>query len=132
MLRSIDKFDKVGAQGVRALLTGGRRDESGAEIEGVGLTDAAAAPVLAFLSSRGADNAATLANLAAGRYAVVVSRLAALGEAGDDHQRELAEELAARGLAMHRAPEEITVDDLLATIATTIRRVPDVPPFELS
>jgi hypothetical protein len=55
-----------------------------------------------------------LANLAAGRFAVVSSRLGALGEAGDDHQQELAEELAARGLAMHRAPDEITVDDLLA------------------
>jgi hypothetical protein len=33
---------------------------------------------------------------------------------------------------MYRAPEEITVDDLLATTATTIRRVPDVPPFVLS
>jgi hypothetical protein len=63
---------------------------------------------------------------------VVTSRLAALGEAGDDHQRELAEELVARGLALYRAPGEITVDDLLATTATSIHRVPDVPPFVLS
>lgn len=78
-----------------------------------------------------AGTGSALANLAAGRFAVVVSRLAALGEAGDDHQRELAEELVARGLAAHSVPEEITVDDLLATLKTTVRRVSDVPPFDL-
>jgi UDP-N-acetylglucosamine--N-acetylmuramyl-(pentapeptide) pyrophosphoryl-undecaprenol N-acetylglucosamine transferase len=79
-----------------------------------------------------AGTGSALANLAAGRFAVVVSRLAALGEAGDDHQQELAAELVARGLALYRDPEQITVDDLVATLSTTIRRVPDVPPFELS
>jgi UDP-N-acetylglucosamine transferase subunit ALG13 len=78
-----------------------------------------------------AGTGSALANLAAGRFAVVVSRRAALGEAGDDHQRELAEELVSRGLAAYREPEDITVDDLLATLGTTIRRVTDVPPFEL-
>ena len=78
-----------------------------------------------------AGTGSALANLAAGRFAVVVNRLAALDEAGDDHQRELAEELAARGLAAFRAPEQITVDDLLATLKTTIRRVDAVPPFGL-
>jgi UDP-N-acetylglucosamine transferase subunit ALG13 len=79
-----------------------------------------------------AGTGSALANLDAGRFAVVVSRLAALGEAGDDHQQELADELVARGLAMHRDPEQITVDDLTATLATEIRQVPDVPPFVLS
>lgn len=78
-----------------------------------------------------AGTGSALANLAAGRFAVVVNRLARLGEAGDDHQRELADELVARGLAAFRAPEEITVDDLLATLKTTIRRVDAVPPFAL-
>ena len=84
--------------------------------------DLAAALAAADIVVSHAGTGSALANLAAGRFAVVVSRLAALGEAGDDHQRELAEELAARGLAAHRAPEEITVDDLLATRSTPIRR----------
>ena len=42
VLRQIDKFDKVGRDGVLALLTTGRRDDSGAQIEGVGLTEAQA------------------------------------------------------------------------------------------
>jgi UDP-N-acetylglucosamine transferase subunit ALG13 len=94
--------------------------------------DLAAALAAADIVVSHAGTGSALANLAAGRFAVVTSRLAALGEAGDDHQRELAEELAARGLALYRAPGEITVDDLLATTAISIRRVPDVPPFVLS
>ena len=65
VLRQVDKFDKVGAEGVRALLTEGRTDESGARIDGVGLTEAQTAPILAFLTARAATNEATLANLTA-------------------------------------------------------------------
>ena len=65
VLRTIDKFDKVGERGVRELLGKGRLDASGAYIDGVGLTDAQAEPVIAFLTSKGADAEATLANLGA-------------------------------------------------------------------
>ena len=78
-----------------------------------------------------AGTGSALANLAAGQYAVMVSRAAEFGEAGDDHQRQLADELAARGLAVHLGPTEITVEDLVGTLLTTVRRVSDVPPFEL-
>jgi histidyl-tRNA synthetase len=63
VLRTIDKFDKVGIAGVTELLGKGRLDASGAYIDGVGLTEMQAAPVLAFLTSKGADASATLANL---------------------------------------------------------------------
>jgi histidyl-tRNA synthetase len=63
VLRTIDKFDKVGEAGVRDLLGKGRLDASGAYIDGVGLSDDQAAPVVAFLTSRGDTAAATLANL---------------------------------------------------------------------
>ncbi len=65
VLRTIDKFDKVGEEGVRQLLGKGRLDASGAYIDGVGLSDEQAGPVIAFLTSKGADNAATLENLSA-------------------------------------------------------------------
>jgi UDP-N-acetylglucosamine transferase subunit ALG13 len=78
-----------------------------------------------------AGTGSALANLAAGRFAVVASRLSAFGEAGDDHQAELAEELVSRELAVHLEPEKITVDELLATREHAVRRVPDVPPFAL-
>lgn len=97
VLRQIDKFDKVGREGVLALLSVGRKDESGAMIEGVGLTEAQAGPVLAFLTSKGADNAATLENL---RAAVGGS---AIGTEGVDELAEIAGMLAAIGLAEDRA-----------------------------
>ncbi len=65
VLRTIDKFDKVGESGVRELLGKGRLDASGAYIDGVDLTAEQAEPVIAFLTSKGADMTATLENLRA-------------------------------------------------------------------
>ena len=96
VLRQIDKFDKVGEAGVRQLLTTGRKDDSGAQIDGVGLTDAQAAPVLAFLTSKGADNTATLANL---RAAIGAS---AIGAEGVDELAQIADMLAAMGMGEDR------------------------------
>jgi len=93
--------------------------------------DLAAALARADIVVSHAGAGSALANLAAGRFAVMVSRVAAFGEAGDDHQRQLAEELVSRGLALHRPPDEVMVDDLLSTLSTSVRRVSTVPPFEL-
>ena len=97
VLRTIDKFDKVGEAGVRQLLTTGRKDESGAFIDGVGLRPEQADPVIAFLTSKGADNAATLANL---RAAVAGSDI---GAEGVDELAQIAEMLAAMGVDEDRA-----------------------------
>ncbi|MCV2446951.1 histidine--tRNA ligase [Paracoccus sp. DMF] len=97
VLRTIDKFDKVGEEGVRQLLTSGRKDESGAFIDGVGLSPEQAGPVLAFLTSKGADNAATLANL---RAAVGAS---AVGAEGVEELAQIADMLAAMGVGEDRA-----------------------------
>jgi UDP-N-acetylglucosamine--N-acetylmuramyl-(pentapeptide) pyrophosphoryl-undecaprenol N-acetylglucosamine transferase len=78
-----------------------------------------------------AGTGSALANLAAGRFAVMATRVSAFGEAGDDHQEQLAEELARRGLALHRSADAITVEDLLATRRTAVHRLSDVPPFVL-
>ncbi|MCY4335208.1 MAG: histidine--tRNA ligase [Litoreibacter sp.] len=51
VLRTIDKFDKVGASGVRELLGKGRLDSSGAFIDGVGLAEAQIEPVVSFLTT---------------------------------------------------------------------------------
>ena len=96
VLRTIDKFDKIGEAGVRDLLTTGRTDASGAEIEGVGLDPAQAEPVIAFLTSRGASNDATLANL---RAAVGGS---AMGAEGVDELAEIAAVLDAIGMGADR------------------------------
>ncbi|MFC3571247.1 histidine--tRNA ligase [Paracoccus simplex] len=97
VLRTIDKFDKVGEDGVRQLLTAGRKDDSGAFIEGVGLSPEQAGPVLAFLTSKGADNADTLSNL---RAAVGAS---ATGAEGVEELAQIARMLAAMGVDEDRA-----------------------------
>ncbi|SDF94225.1 histidine--tRNA ligase [Alloyangia pacifica] len=96
VLRTIDKFDKVGESGVRELLGKGRLDASGAYIDGVGLSDDQAAPVLAFLTSKGTDAAATLANL---RAAIGGS---AVGAEGVDELEEIATLLDAGGYGSSR------------------------------
>ena len=96
VLRTIDKFDKIGESGVRELLTTGRTDASGAEIQGVGLDAAQADPVIAFLTSRGATNADTLANL---RAAVGTSTV---GAEGVDELAQIADLLAALGMGSDR------------------------------
>ncbi|SEW29786.1 histidyl-tRNA synthetase [Aliiroseovarius sediminilitoris] len=100
VLRTIDKFDKVGEAGVRELLGNGRLDASGAYIDGVGLSEEQAQPVLAFLTSKGKTADKTLANL---RAAVGDS---AIGAEGVTELNEIATLLAAQGYG----PDRIVID----------------------
>ncbi|MCK0169455.1 histidine--tRNA ligase [Aliiroseovarius sp. S1123] len=100
VLRTIDKFDKVGEAGVRELLGKGRLDASGAYIDGVGLSDEQAEPVLAFLTSKGATADETLTNL---RAAVGES---AIGAEGIAELEQIADLLAAQGYG----PDRIEID----------------------
>ncbi|GAW35209.1 histidine--tRNA ligase [Roseovarius sp. A-2] len=100
VLRTIDKFDKVGEAGVRELLGKGRLDASGAYIDGVGLSDDQAAPVLAFLTSKGDDADSTLSNL---HKAVGSSEM---GMQGVDELEEIATLLEAQGYG----PDRIVID----------------------
>ncbi len=66
VMRSMDKFDRLGEAGVRLLLGPGRKDESGDFTDGVGLDDAAIDAVIGFLTSTVAgDDKATLEKLGA-------------------------------------------------------------------
>ncbi len=51
VLRAIDKMDRIGADGVRALLGGGREDESGDFTKGAGLGEDAIQTVMDFVRS---------------------------------------------------------------------------------
>jgi histidyl-tRNA synthetase len=86
VLRTIDKFDKVGESGVRELLGKGRLDASGAFIDGVGLSDDQAEPVIAFLTSKADQVAKTFENL---RGAVGASSMGAEGIAELEQIAEL-------------------------------------------
>ncbi|MDQ4011529.1 MAG: glycosyltransferase family 28 [Actinomycetota bacterium] len=78
-----------------------------------------------------AGTGSALAALDAGRYPILAVRDSARGEQVDDHQHQLATELARRDLALHRDPDSITVNDMLQILQTSIRRTASPPPFEL-
>ncbi|MCY3994942.1 MAG: histidine--tRNA ligase [Rhodobacter sp.] len=63
VLRAIDKLDRLGHRGVRALLGEGRRDESGDFTEGARLSDDQADMVMGFVEAGRPDISATLARL---------------------------------------------------------------------
>jgi histidyl-tRNA synthetase len=63
VLRAIDKIDRLGEAGVRALLGEGRKDESGDFTKGAGLSAEQAEVVMAFMSARRDSGAATVARL---------------------------------------------------------------------
>jgi histidyl-tRNA synthetase len=100
VLRAIDKLDRLGEAGVRALLGPGRRDESGDFTAGAGLGEAQADLVIAFTRARGADGAATLAAL---RALVAGS---AVGAEGVEELATMAALTAAQGLG----PDRLVLD----------------------
>ncbi|SEP77538.1 histidyl-tRNA synthetase [Loktanella sp. DSM 29012] len=51
VLRAIDKLDRLGVEGVRALLGEGRKDESGDFTKGAGLDDASAEVIMGFATA---------------------------------------------------------------------------------
>ncbi|WP_108816480.1 histidine--tRNA ligase [Loktanella sp. Alg231-35] len=100
VLRTIDKYDKVGSDGVLQLLTTGRKDQSGAFIDGVGMKPGDARNVLKFMQSIGKNNQETIANL---RSLIDYSEI---GMEGVDELEEIAFLLQAQGYG----PDRIVID----------------------
>ncbi|TCP59796.1 histidyl-tRNA synthetase [Rhodovulum bhavnagarense] len=100
VLRAIDKLDRLGPEGVRALLGKGRKDESGDFTEGAGLSQDQAEVVMGFMAARrdtGADTCSRLRELVAG------SRI---GEEGVAELETIADLLSAQGYG----PDRIVLD----------------------
>jgi histidyl-tRNA synthetase len=100
VLRAIDKLDRLGVAGVRALLGAGRKDESGDFTKGAGLSDAQADVVVGFMEARRESGAATVARLA---ELVAGSQI---GVAGVAELEEIATLLSAQGYG----PDRIIID----------------------
>ncbi|SHJ63812.1 histidyl-tRNA synthetase [Palleronia salina] len=100
VLRAIDKLDRLGEDGVRALLGEGRKDDSGDFTKGAGLGDEQADVVMGFMGALGSDGAATLANL----DGLVAD--SEVGREGVDELRQIADLLAAQGYG----PDRIVID----------------------
>ncbi len=100
VLRAIDKLDRLGVEGVRALLGEGRKDESGDFTKGAGLDDLQADIVIGFMEAGAATGAETVANL---RNLVAGS---SVGEDGVAELEQIADLLAAQGYG----PDRIIID----------------------
>ncbi len=100
VLRAIDKLDRLGPDGVRALLGEGRKDESGDFTEGAGLSAAQAETIMAFMDAGREDTEATLA-----RLTEVVGENA-IGAEGVAELRQIAGYAGAQGYG----PDRIHID----------------------
>jgi histidyl-tRNA synthetase len=100
VLRAIDKIDRLGPEGVRALLGEGRKDESGDFTKGAGLGPEQAEVVMGFTSAKRDTGAETVAQL---RELVGSS---AVGVEGVAELEAIADLLAAQGYG----PDRIVID----------------------
>ncbi|WP_137109681.1 histidine--tRNA ligase [Rhodobacter sp. SY28-1] len=100
VLRAIDKIDRLGPDGVRALLGEGRKDESGDFTKGAGLSAEQAEVVMGFTTAKREAGAATVARL---RELVGGS---SIGVEGVDELEAIAALLEAQGYG----PDRIVLD----------------------
>ena len=100
VLRAIDKFDKFGDAGVRALIGAGRMDESGDFTKGAGLSDEQADTVMGFMNARAANNEGTILKL------MTLVSGSAVGQEGVHELQSIADLLAAQGYG----PDRIVID----------------------
>ena len=100
VLRAIDKLDRLGHAGVRALLGEGRRDESGDFTKGAGLGLPQADVVMGFMAGKRTTAAETVARL---RELVAGS---AIGTEGVNELETIAGLLAAQGYG----PDRVDID----------------------
>ena len=101
VLRAIDKLDRLGSEGVRALLGAGRKDESGDVTEGAGLGDVKADLITSFLDARRSTNGETIVLL---KDMIVAN--SELGLEGVEELEQFVQLCAAQGYG----PDRITID----------------------
>ena len=100
VLRAIDKLDRLGADGVRALLGEGRKDDSGDFTKGAGLGSVEAQQIIDFTTALRSDGAETCARL---REIVGES---SVGQEGVAELEQIAALLDAQGIG----PDRVVID----------------------
>ena len=100
VLRAIDKLDRLGVEGVTALLSDGRKDESGDFTKGAGLTQEQAIRILAFVAPDAKDEEEHL-----NQIAILVDK-SAVGAAGLNELEQIVKLLSACGYG----PDRIVFD----------------------
>ncbi|MBJ3762358.1 histidine--tRNA ligase [Maribius pontilimi] len=119
VLRAIDKLDRLGEDGVRALLGEGRKDESGDFTKGAGLSDAQIERLMSFVGANRLINETVeqeksaltdrddiSPNETSLAYLADIVSGSETGRAGVDELRQIADLLAAQGYG----PDRIVID----------------------
>ena len=105
VLRAIDKYDRLGAEGVRALLGEGRKDESGDVTKGAGLTEKQAKLIVDYVGTvqnlRTTFESAPLAAKGIDELEEIVKLARA---AGYDEKRIVIDSSVVRGLEYYTGP----------------------------
>jgi histidyl-tRNA synthetase len=111
VLRAVDKLDRLGIEGVKALLGPGRKDESGDFTKGAGLEGSAIDQVLDAISAQAGDSDVVLAKLnlkSSNLSEEGVSELRSIAElvraAGYDDDRIKIDASVVRGLEYYTGP----------------------------
>ncbi len=115
---------QTGCTDVRGLAIEGREEVPAHELE------AATAAADVVISHAGVGSALTA--LRCGKRPILVPREARRGEHVDDHQRQIATELAGRNLALLRTPETLSTDDLVEARRARIVIPQSLPPIQLA
>ena len=97
VLRAIDKLDRLGVEGVTALLSDGRKDESGDFTKGAGLTQDQAMRILAYVVAPDAKDEEEHLN----QIAILVDK-SAVGAAGLNELEQIVKLLSACGYGPDR------------------------------
>ncbi|MGR3756813.1 MAG: histidine--tRNA ligase [Tranquillimonas sp.] len=117
VLRAIDKLDRLGPDGVRALLGEGRRDESGDFTKGAGLGEEQVDTITAFLTAR--DAAAS--DLSSGKVTLTPGSMfgGIFDKAGAQDLYEVSDrirELQSSPMGRHRLQNHATLAKLVALV----------------
>ena len=96
VLRAIDKLDRLGVKGVRALLGKGREDSSGDFTKGAGLSDEQADIVMGFMDAKRATGSETTSRL------MELVKGSNVGETGVQELETIAELMSVQGYGSDR------------------------------
>jgi UDP-N-acetylglucosamine--N-acetylmuramyl-(pentapeptide) pyrophosphoryl-undecaprenol N-acetylglucosamine transferase len=132
--RLLEACVRVIPQGSRVIWQTGCTDVSGLAIDAraeVPAHELVAATAAADVVISHAGVGSALTALRCGKRPILVPREASRGEHVDDHQRQLATELAGRNLALFRTPDALSADDLVEALRARVVIPESLPPLDL-
>jgi UDP-N-acetylglucosamine--N-acetylmuramyl-(pentapeptide) pyrophosphoryl-undecaprenol N-acetylglucosamine transferase len=133
--RMIQALSKVIPEGIEVLWQSGCTDVAGLGIRGISSlspSDLAESLAAADVVVAHAGVGTALTALSAGRLPVLIPRLRNYGEHVDDHQQQVASDLAQRGLAIVRDADELCYADLVEAASFTVARRPVTSSLDFS